>query len=395
MKDGKVGFGIIGIGNMGSAHSQFIQNIADAELVAACDIDAKAFERLAPQVKGKIPCYDDAEKLFADPQVDVVIVAVPHYFHPDLAISAMEHGKHVVVEKPIAVHKKEAERLIAAAAKHPELVKSAMFNQRTLPMHIKLKKLIDSGEFGKINRVSWIITDWFRSEYYYSSGKWRATWAGEGGGVLLNQCPHQLDLFQWFFGMPSRVTAVAKLGKFHDIEVEDEVNAYLEFADGKTANFITTTGEAPGTNRLEIAAERGRVIMEEGKIHFRRNEVEATEWSRNFKGSFAPPPFWECDIPFAKDTRAGHQIILENVTNVILGKEKELLAPVEEGIHGLELGNAMLLSGLKGVPVDMPMDADVYAEMLAGLAANSRYKDKKATAEAASSSEFSNSFGVK
>ena len=393
MKNGKVGFGIIGIGNMGRSHSVLVQNLSNAEVVAACDINPKAFEQLAPEQRGRIPYYDSAEKLFDDANVDAVIVSVPHYAHPDLAIGAMEHGKHVVVEKPIAVHKKEAIRLIEAAKKHPNLVKSAMFNQRTLPMHRKLKSLIDLGEFGRINRICWTITDWFRPDIYYASGQWRATWAGEGGGVLLNQCPHQLDLLQWFFGMPKRVSAFAKIGKFHDIEVEDEVNAYMEFPNGAVGNFITTTGEAPGVNRLEIAAERGLVTMEGGRIHFRRNEIETAEWCRTTKITFGLPPIWECEIPYSEENRAGHQIILENVANVILGKEEKLFAPLEEGINGLELGNAMLLSGLKGKVVDFPLDADEYAETLSGLAATSRYKDKKAVDVATSG--FESSFGTK
>ena len=386
-----VGYGIIGIGNMGTEHVKFINNLKNSELIAVCDIDPDAFERIDEKTRERIQCYTCADDLFKNPDVEVVLIAVPHYDHPDLAIAAMEHGKHIIVEKPIAVHKAEAQRLIDAAKNYPNLVKSAMFCQRTIPAHIKIKNMIDSGELGQIRRVNWTVTDWFRSQYYYDSGDWRASWRGEGGGVLLNQCPHQLDLMQWFFGMPTKVRATAKLGKFHDIEVEDEVNAYLEYADGKVANFITTTGEAPGTNRLEIAAERGRVIMEKGTIQFLRNETEMTEYSMNHKGDFSRPEYWECNIPVKKEARPMHQIIIENVSDAIL-KGTALIAPMEEGIRGLELGNAMLLSGLTDTTVEMPMDAAVYAEMLQKLIATSKYQKKAAPVKKEIAAGFSSSY---
>lgn len=246
-----------------------------------------------------------------------------------------------------------------------------MFNQRTMPAHRRLKQLIGSGELGRIRRINWTITDWFRSQPYYDSGDWRASWSGEGGGVLLNQCPHQLDLMQWFFGMPVRVRAAVSLGKYHEIEVEDEVNAYLEYADGMVGNFITTTGEAPGTNRLEIACERGRVILEKNKITFNRNEVETSVYSRTASADFGSPPYWECDIPFDPEPRPPHRIVIENVAEAIRNGAG-LIAPMAEGIRSLELGNAMLLSGLKDKTVALPMDAAEYAELLDSLVKNSK-----------------------
>ena len=367
----KVKFGIIGIGNMGTAHSQMMENISNVELVAVCDINEKAFDRMTPATREKVNCYTDVNEFFKDPQLEAVLIAVPHYFHVDLAIAAMEHGKHVIVEKPISVHKAEAQRLIDAAEKYPELVRSAMFNQRTLPAHRKLKSMIDNGELGKINRINWIITDWFRTQRYYDSGDWRATWAGEGGGVLLNQCPHQLDLMQWLFGMPVLVSAQVKIGKYHDIEVEDEVNAYLEYENGCVGNFITTTGEAPGTNRLEVTAERGRVILEDGQITFLRNEVETSVQIRESELGFRKPDTWECKINIGSESRPQHAVVVENVANAILKGEK-LIAPLAEGIRGLELGNAMLMSGLTKAPVTLPIDSAKYAAMLADLIANSK-----------------------
>ena len=384
-----VKFGIIGIGNMGSSHTQSISELSNAKLTAVCDINPKAFDRIKPGIREKITCYTDAETFFKEADIDAVIIAVPHYSHPDLAIMAMKAGKHLIVEKPIAVHKKEAERMIEEAAKHPELKKSLMFNQRTLPAHKKIKKLIENGELGKINRVNWVITDWFRSQTYYDSGDWRASWRGEGGGVLLNQCPHQLDLWQWLFGLPETVRGVVKFGKYHDIEVEDEVNVYMEYADGKVGNFIASTGEMPGTNRLEITAEKGKLTYEGGKLLFIRNEIETSEFIKTTKLNFGISDNWVCEIPYYGDTHQ-HRNVIENVANAIL-KDTPLIAPMEEGIRGLELGNAMLLAGLKDKVVTLPMDADEYAAELEKLVATSRYK-KKTNNSVASAEDMSKSF---
>lgn len=386
-----VKFGIIGVGNMGSAHVKSIESLSNTRLTAVCDINPAAFNRIAPEIREKIQCFTDAESFFKDADIDAVLIAVPHYDHPDLAIKALKAGKHIIVEKPIAVHKAEAERLIAEGAKHPELKQSLMFNQRTLGTHIKLKQLIDSGELGKIRRVNWVITNWFRSQAYYDSGDWRASWRGEGGGVLLNQCPHQLDLWQWLFGMPKMVRATAKIGKYHDIEVEDEVNAYMEYENGMVGNFIASTGEMPGENRLVIIAERGRLTFEGGKIQFLKNEIETSEYIRSTTKTFGIADHWTCEIPASADSTGQHKKVIENVANAIL-KGTELIAPMAEGIRGLELGNAMLLSGLKDKVVNLPIDAGEYAEMLSGLIAKSRYQKK--TSVHSDDVDMSQSFGT-
>ena len=384
-----VKFGIIGIGNMGSGHVRFIGELSNAKLTAVCDINPKAFDRIAPETREKIKCYTDVDTFLKEADIEAVIIAVPHYFHPDLAIKALNAGKHIIVEKPIAVHKKEAERLIAEGAKHPELKQSLMFNQRTLPAHKKIKQLIDNGELGKINRINWVITDWFRSQTYYDSGDWRASWRGEGGGVLLNQCPHQLDLWQWFFGLPKTVRGVVKFGKYHDIEVEDEVNVYMEYENGAVGNFIASTGEMPGTNRLEVVAEKGKLTYENGNLLFIRNEIETTEFIKTTEKTFGIADNWKCEIPYYGDINQ-HRNVIENVANAIL-KGTPLIAPMAEGIRGLELGNSMLLAGLKDKVVTLPMDSDEYAAELEKLVATSRYQ-KKVVAAAANAEDMSKSF---
>ncbi|MBO5762725.1 MAG: Gfo/Idh/MocA family oxidoreductase [Lentisphaeria bacterium] len=387
----KVKFGVIGIGNMGSSHTKFISELQNCVLTAVCDENPEAFKRMTAPDPDKVAKFTDAETFFKEADVDAVIIAVPHYAHPDLAIMAMQHGKHVIVEKPIAVHKKEAFRLLAEVEKHPELKCAAMFNQRTIPAHRKIKQLIDSGELGKITRINWIITDWFRSQYYYDSGDWRASWRGEGGGVLLNQCPHQLDLMQWFFGLPSSVRAITHFGKYHDIEVEDEVTAYLEYPNGATGVFISTTGEAPGTNRLEIAGDRGKLVYEGGKLEFIRNEELTSEFRANSKTAFGTPAIWNVSIPCEAGNPHMHRDIISNMADAIQ-KDVPLTAALPEGIRALELGNAILLSGWQnGAEVTLPIDHEDYAARLEKLAANSRYVKKTITGEIATGN-FGNSF---
>ncbi len=370
---------------MGKAHSQTITDgkVPGLELAAIADLLPEKAE-LFPKAK----FFNSGAELIASGEVDAVIIATPHYDHTTLGIAALEAGLHLIVEKPISVHKADCEKLIAAHT-NKDQVFAAMFNQRTDPRYIKLKKMIDSGEFGKINRVQWTITDWFRTEHYYSSGGWRATWKGEGGGVLLNQCPHQLDLWQWLFGVPSSVRAHIEIGRFHDIEVEDDVTAYLRYDNGMSGVFITTTGESPGTNRLEIAAERGRIIVEGTNISWTRNEVESSEHSRTTDQGFSRPETWNIDIPF-QNTGEQHLGIMKNFADTILKGEK-LVAPAEEGIHSVELANAMIYSGTHDCTVKMPLDGAAYETMLMDKIKNSTHV-KKVKDSGAGTDDFSNSF---
>ena len=382
--------GIVGVGNIGELHSRNVYESPLCKLTAVCDINPKAFNRVYEPAKAETKCFTDLDKFLTEGDVELVIIAVPHYDHPSIAIKAMNAGKHIIVEKPIAVHKTAAEELIREGEKHPELVQAAMFCQRELNAHKVIKRLIDQGELGRIARINWIITNWFRSQRYYDSGDWRASWRGEGGGVLLNQCPHQLDLMQWFFGMPNKVRAAVKFGKYHDIEVEDEVNAYLEYPNGTVGNFIASTGEMPGTNRLEITAEKGRLVYENGVLEFLRNEQETSVYCKTTESSFGILQPWKCTIPYEKDTVSCHRLILENVARAIRNGEK-LVAPMAEGIRGLELGNAMLLSGWKDSDITLPIDGVDFEDRLNKLIATSRYQ-KKTLEKAESADSMQKSF---
>ena len=372
----KVRFGIIGLGNMGSGHAKYLTagEIDGAVLTAVCDVkesrEAWAKENLPEDVK----FFYDYKELLASGLCDAIIVAVPHYYHPPICIDVLNAGINVISEKPIGVYTKQAEELIKVASKSDKLF-GLMFNQRTNPMYKKARDMVQKGELGKLKRCVWIITDWYRTQSYYDSGDWRATWSGEGGGVILNQCPHQLDLWQWIFGMPTKISATCNEGKFHNIEVEDDVTVYAEYANGATGVFITTTGEFPGTNRLEISGDKGKLVIEGKSMKFTKLAQPEREWCFECKEGFKGPEKEEIDVDYSEfdTTKPQHKGITQNFTNAILHGEK-LMAPGEEGINGLRISNAIFLSSWLGKKVDVPVDGDLFYEMLQDKIKNSKYE---------------------
>ncbi len=366
---------IIGVGVMGSLHARDIHDLENTELAAICDLRPERADHYA-QIYG-VPAFYDHQTLFDSIDLDAVLIATPHYDHPSIAIEAFERGIHVLTEKPIAVHVQAAREMIAAYEKaleqHPDLVFAAMFQQRTYGFWQKIKSLIDEGELGKLVRTTWIITDWFRTQSYYDNGGWRATWKGEGGGVLLNQCPHNIDLYQWFVGMPQRVAGYAAIGKYHNIEVEDEVTGYFEYENGMIGHLITSTAESPGTNRLEIIGERGKLVFEDNVLTFYRNRESTFDYIKTSIHGYTPVENWKCEIPYQHHGQPGHKIVIENFANAILNGEA-LIAPAVEGINSLTLGNAIMLSSFLGRPIDLPMDAAAYAARLQDLIANSHFE---------------------
>jgi predicted dehydrogenase len=368
-----VRIGIIGMGNIGKHHAEYLLNhkVLNCQLTAVCSTSP---QKLKPYGERGLKIFGSSEELMRSGMIDGLIIATPHYQHTTLGIQALENGLHVMVEKPISAHKADAERLIAASRRHPDLVFAGMFQLRTEPRYLKIRKILTSGELGDFVRCSWIITDWYRTEAYYSSGGWRATWKGEGGGVLLNQCLHNLDTLQWLCGMPARVRAFCKIGRFHEIEVEDDVTAYLEFPNGATGTFITSTGEAPGTNRLEIVGTLGKLLLEENRLTFTRNEVSMTEFSKRSSSGFAKPEVWNIQIPF-ENAAAPHASLMQNFVDVIL-EGGNLIAAGEDGIHSVELANSMLYSSLINQTVDIPLNAAAYEQKLQELIANSRFQKK-------------------
>ncbi|KQY83246.1 oxidoreductase [Paenibacillus sp. Root52] len=355
---------VIGIGNMGAAHARTLiaGEVPGAELVAVCDVRQEMAKWVSDNFPPSVVYWQDAEQMMGSGTIDAVIIATPHYDHPEQAIQAFRHGLHVMIEKPAGVYTKQVREMNEAASASGKCF-SIMYNQRTNPLYIKLKDLIASGELGEIRRTNWIITNWYRSQSYYDSGGWRATWAGEGGGVLINQDPHQLDLWQWTIGMmPVRMRAFCSFGKYRNIEVEDDVTAYVEYANGATGVFVTTTGEAPGTNRFEVNGDRGKIVIEDGKLTFWRLRESEPEFNQRFTGGFGQPECWKCDVPIT-GVESGHPGLIRNWVDAIR-TGAPLIAPGEEGIQGLTLSNAMLLSTWTDHWVDLPMDEELFYEHL-------------------------------
>lgn len=369
---------IIGIGNMGSAHAKHIFDgkVEHMTLAAICDDVAEKRAWAAERLPG-VPCYEDWHKMLDDHVADAVLIATPHYLHPVIAIEAFEKGYHVLSEKPAGVYTKAVRQMNEAAAKSGKTF-ALMFNQRTNPIYQKARELVKTGAVGEPKRLVWIITNWYRTQKYYDSGSWRATWAGEGGGVLLNQCPHNLDLWQWIFGMPKSIHAKCSIGKYHDIEVEDDVTITAEYENGASAAFITTTGEFPGTNRLEITGDRGKIVIEHKTLTFTKLETPERVVTKTSENSFDQIPCTTETYEF-EDSGTAHVGILQNFTNHILFGE-ELISKGEEGIFGLTISNAAFLSDWTGKEITLPMDEDLFYELLSERIKHSHIKKETAPA---------------
>ncbi len=369
----KIKLGIIGIGNMGTGHAKNILTgkCPEFELVAAADINpdrlAWAKESLSPDVT----YFDDALKMLDSGLIEACMVCVPHYDHPKYAMECMKRGIHVMVEKPAGVYTKQVREMNEEAKKHPDVVFGMMFNQRTNCIYRKMRELVQSGKYGQLRRTNWIITNWYRPQCYYDSGNWRATWSGEGGGVLLNQCPHQLDLWQWICGMPVKVQSNMRFGQWHDIEVEDDVTTYVEYENGATGVFVTTTGDAHGTNRFEVQMDKARIIVEDDKLSLLEYDVTEPEWTRTNDKPFATMPAHEVEVE--TDGQNPQHVGVVNAWGGAILRGEPLVAGGEEGIRGLTLSNAMHLSAFLGKPVTLPFDEDLfYEELQKRVAASTR-----------------------
>jgi len=347
--------GIIGVGNIGNAHGASLArgSVAGMELAALCDISEEKREECKNRYD--VPIFDDGIKMMESGLVDTIIVATPHYLHPYFVKEALSRKLNVISEKPAGVMVSEVKKLNEFAEKNGGNF-GIMFNQRTDSLFIKAKEIIEKGELGVPKRLVWIVTNWYRTQNYYESGDWRATWKGEGGGVLLNQAPHNLDIWQWLFGMPKRIRAFCYEGKYHNIPVEDDATIYAEYENGATATFITTTGEAPGTNRLEIVGDRGKLVLEKGTLTFSKLDVPEREFCYSSDKGF-DIPCYETKEYKEEILRDGHELILEDFAKAVI-KGGKLLSPGVEGVNELMISNAAYLSSWTDSWVDLPMSDD-------------------------------------
>ena len=374
--DKQLRFAVVGLGNMGSAHALAIQGgqVPGGVLVAVCDT-APSRRQWARENLPDVSIFDNFDAMLEADLAEAIIIATPHYFHPPMAIAAFARGLHVLTEKPGGVQVSAVRAMCDAAEKSGKTF-GVMFNQRTHPLFAHAREILRGGELGALKRVQWTVTNWYRTQAYYNSGGWRATWAGEGGGVLINQAPHQLDLLQWICGMPKSVWAHCAVGKYHLIEVEDDATIFAEYDNGATATFITTTGEYPGTNRLEIAGDRGKLVLEENKLRWWK--LPTSERDFCFDGEVPTAEYVEIG---QTEAETAHNGILCNFTNAVLHGE-ELLAPGCETIHELTISNAAYLSAWTGERVTLPFDEARFDAILAKKIAASSYHPEQVTAEA-------------
>jgi len=383
-----VKIGIIGIGGMGGNHAEniFAKNIQGMTLTAVADINPERLTWAKDKFGNDFACFESGSELIKSGLVDAVIIATPHYFHPVFSIEGLQNGLHVLTEKPVGVYTKQITEVNKTAEKSG-LVYCAMFNQRTHHLYRKMREIVQSKELGEMKRSNWIITDWYRSQSYYDSGSWRATWGGEGGGVLLNQCPHNLDLWQWICGMPKKVTAFCHEGKWHDIEVEDDVTAYVEYENGATGVFVTSTADCPGTNRFEIMFDKGKLVCENDELTLYKLTQSEREFNKTYKDGFGQPEHEIIKVE-TDGIALHHTGILQNFANAILNNEP-LIANGTEGILGLSISNAMHLSSWTGKMVKFPIDHDLFLSEL-----NKRIENSTVKKAQGSVMDVSGTFGV-
>lgn len=358
-----VRMGIVGYGNIGSAHAHCIlcDTINGLELTAICDIDKNKL-RIAQKAAPTVNLFSSYEEMIGSGVVDAVLICTPHYLHPQIAIFAFKKGLHVLTEKPAGVYTQQVEQM-NNAARRAGTVYGIMFNQRVNSLYRQARELVKSGKLGQTKRLVWIITNWYRTQAYYDSGDWRATWSGEGGGVLMNQAPHNLDLWQWIFGMPNRLRAVCNVGKYHNIEVEDEATIYAEYENGATATFLTSTGEYPGTNRLEMIGENGKIVIEHGKLHFWELSISERTYCFDKNSNNTKPEIIYQELSPQQHENTAHAFILQNFIDSIL-KGTELLAPGYDGLNELSIANAAYLSAWTDQWVNLPVDGCSFLEHL-------------------------------
>lgn len=349
--------GLIGLGAIGAMHFKNISEgkIDGLELAGVFDERPPAPEKF-PDAK----IYKSLCEMFSDPDVDAVIIATPSFSHFELAKAALEAGKHALVEKPIALASADARELVKIA-KDCGKICAVMLNQRTTPIYARIRELVASGELGRVNRASWFMTNWYRPQIYFSSSPWRGTWKGEAGGALINQSIHNIDIFTWIFGLPDTLRAWCKFGKYHDIEVEDEATACMEYAGGMTATFATCTGEFPGSNRFEIACDKGFLRAENGELFISRFESVA-DYTMNTKYMFGTPECVEITEKFDGNGEQ-HVGVLKNFV-AAADCDGRLDFSAEEGYNSVCLANAMLLSAWTKSDVSFPFDDEKYARIL-------------------------------
>lgn len=386
----KIRLGIIGFGAQGGFYGSLIAEgrVPNMTVGAVADHNAdkrEAAAKLLPEAK----IYEDHVGMLDSGDVDAIVICVPHFDHPDIAIQAMERNIHVLVDKPAGVYASQVQQMNEFAKTKPELTFAIMFNQRNNPLYQYIKQLVASGELGALRRSNWIITNWWRPQGYYDQSEWRATWGGEGGGVLVNQAPHQLDLWQWICGAPKTVYAKASFGFQRNIVVEDEVTALVDYGNGATGTFVTATHDIVGTDRFEILLDKGKIVVDNSKTvtvykltkpeRELSDEMSFEDVKKLFMGQLDPSTLYttetkEFDSPWGEQ----HAGVLANFADNILDGT-ELIAPGADGINGVRLANAIHLSSWTGEEVPLEGTEERYlGELNSRIGQEGKFPERKA-----------------
>lgn len=365
----KLKFGIVGIGKQGSTYTTLMTKglIKNAQLTAVCDISEER-KKWANEKLSNIPFFDDYGSMFDSGLIEAAIVCTPHYFHPEISIAAIKKGIHTLCDKPAGVYTSAVREMNRVAKEHPDVIFGLMLNQRTNKLYRKAKEIIEAGELGELKRINYIITDWYRPQAYYDQGGWRGTWWGEGGGVLLNQTPHQLDIFQWLGGMPCKVNGNIQCGRNRIISVENDVTAYFEYPNGATGVFIASTHDFPGTNRLEIDGDNGQIVIEKNKLTFTKLKVSESEFNSTNTKFMPRIPSKKTVIKMSLlgqliSLGSQHSRLIKDFSSGVLNRTK-LLAPGEDGLNGLTISNAIYLSSWLDKAVELPIDEAEFEKQL-------------------------------
>ena len=364
----KIRYGIVGMGFMGKGHAKAVIDDRNPDFCLGAVADVFEAPAKAAGAEFSVPHFTRPEKMFQSGLIDAVLIATPHYWHPVQTVQAARAGLHVLCEKPLAVTVGPARGMIAEAARCGVALGS-MLQMRTRGIFKKMKELVASGQLGEIYRVSMICSNWYRTQAYYDSGAWRGTWDGEGGGILLNQAPHHLDIFQWIAALPAAITAVLET-RLHKIEVENTANIICEYGGGKVGYIYATTAEYPGMEQLMVVGDRGTLIAEGGKLRWARlnkpfsEDIMANPETRAdfIKG---PDVQWE-DVALEPDgPNLRINVIRAFAAHLLRGEP--MVATAAEGINELEMSNAMYLSGHGRKTVRLPVSAEAIDRLIAKL----------------------------
>ena len=362
-------FAVIGVGRMGTVHAMnlYFRRVRGARLYAVCDTDPAALAKAAKRFP-RAKRFSDVGSLLSDGKVEAVVIATPHYAHADIAVACLEKGVHVLVEKPLSVTAADARRVIDASKRNPKTVAAVMLNQRTNPLYKRARRLVRSGKLGEIQRAQFVVTGWYRSQAYYNQGGWRASICGEGGGTLINQCVHQLDIMQWVLGMPDTVSA-EMFTKGRDIFTENDVTAVFGYGRDVRCAFFATTHQLHRPDTLETTGTHGTHATANLRMTvemFRKDEREVNaETVKGYGRTGGYKLRYGHKAGFALGILKGGQQknILVNFAAAIAGRKK-LISPIEDGLASVEIINAVYAGGWTGKKAKIPFDAEEYKALL-------------------------------